>query len=95
MAEYIAKEWALEAVTRNLELYGDEWIAAYNVVAAILAADVAPVVHARWKETDWETWQCTNCGCEWQFLEGLTPEENDANYCPHCGARMGVGENEQ
>lgn len=40
MAEYIEKEQALEAVTRNLSLYGDEWIAAYNIVGAIPPADV-------------------------------------------------------
>lgn len=89
MAEYITKEQALTAVLSTIELSGNEWLAVYNNVNAIPAADVAPVVHARWEETDWETWRCTNCGCEWQFLEGLSPEENDAKYCPQCGARMG------
>ncbi len=47
MTEYITKEQALEAVTRNLALYGDEWIAAYNIVSAIPPADVVPVVRCK------------------------------------------------
>lgn len=92
MVEYITKEQAIELLHYNADEACSEVVRDFEELPS---ADVAPVVHARWKETDWETWQCTNCGCEWQFLEGLTPEENDANYCPHCGARMGVGENEQ
>lgn len=30
---------------------------------------------------------CSVCGRGWTFIEG-TPKDNDANYCPNCGAKM-------
>lgn len=96
MVEYVTKEQARDALLYldddlafvpedRIEEISNAWT---DEIRRLPAADVAPVVHAQWEETDWETWTCTNCGCEWQFLEGMTPEENDANYCPQCGARM-------
>lgn len=34
------------------------------------------------------TWRCSECG-EIQVLIDGTPEDNEWNFCPHCGARMG------
>ena len=36
---------------------------------------------------DYGTWQCSECGCEWIFVED-GPEENGMRYCPGCGARI-------
>ena len=48
-----------------------------------LAADVAPVIHARWKDRlDGITPFCTACGCAHNCLIRHPP------YCPHCGAIM-------
>lgn len=33
------------------------------------------------------TYECSVCGEPWTFMDG-TPEDNGANYCPNCGARM-------
>ena len=59
------------------------------------AADVAPVVHARWDDSGRYTFpggstavRCTECGC------ALTVSEfrlNRWNYCPVCGAKMDGG----
>lgn len=96
MTEYITKERALEAVTRNLPLYGDEWVAAYNIVGAIPPEDVAPVVHARW-ETPMALIQCSHCGFGmfpdgYYFDHGVCVHANESwfgpDYCPQCGARM-------
>lgn len=88
MTEYITKEQAIEAVTRNLSLYGDEWIAAYNIVGAIPPADVAPVVHARWERMRrcsdaYGTTKATCQACKTQQRLG-----DYSDYCPKCGARM-------
>lgn len=34
-------------------------------------------------------YQCSVCGEEWYFIDG-TPADNNANYCPRCGAKMEV-----
>ena len=34
-------------------------------------------------------YQCSVCGEEWYFING-TPADNNANYCPRCGAKMEV-----
>ena len=36
-------------------------------------------------------YQCSVCGEEWYFIDG-TPADNNANYCPRCGAKMEVQE---
>lgn len=90
MPEYITKEQAIDAAWDAFTSHDDPDLGRVieENLERLPPADVAPVVHAQWEETDWGTWGCTNCGCEWQFLEGLSPEENDAKYCPQCGARM-------
>lgn len=75
MTEYIRKEQALEAVTRNLSLYGDEWIAAYNIVGAIPPADVVEVVRCkdcRHKMTD-------------EILLALAKNKDTALFCERMG----------
>lgn len=37
---------------------------------------------------------CSNCGCKWELNAG-TPEDNDMNYCPECGADMRGDNNER
>lgn len=60
-----------------------------NRVRELPAVDAAPVVHGRWRQDDEDAWTCTACGNVWTFLDG-GPNENNANYCPMCGAKMGV-----
>lgn len=36
---------------------------------------------------DEQTWECSECGEPWIFIEG-TPSENRAHFCPNCGADM-------
>lgn len=60
------------------------------------SADVQPVVHGEWEkitgmappEYHWH-YSCSECG--W-FLRGFYSgnKENSFNFCPNCGARMGM-----
>lgn len=85
MTEYITKEQALEAVRGKM--WPGELEAA---IKATSAADVAPMVHAKWEHTHTsesyfnECWRCSACGFD--DTEGFVFE-----FCPHCGARMDGG----
>lgn len=41
-----------------------------------------------WEDFDCgNSYRCTSCGETWTLNDG-TPEENNMNYCPKCGADM-------
>lgn len=48
------------------------------------------VKYGKWTEQEEPyigTYECSNCK-RWFVLEDGTPEENNYNYCPNCGADM-------
>ena len=56
---------------------------AEDILDAQPAADVAPVVHGRWKKTDIcddDPWRCSRCG--------NTVSVMGYKICPNCGALM-------
>lgn len=67
-----------------------EWWCVEDVVIAAPTIDAVPVVHGRWVQEDEDAWRCTCCGAFWTFIDG-GPEENDARFCPVCGAKMDGG----
>lgn len=91
MAEYITKEATIEAVeTTSIELFNSEWKELEREVKALPAADVVPVVRAKWAHIGGDEFCCTNCG----FVistEGSW-EKPTQKYCENCGAKMDVGE---
>lgn len=82
MAEYIKREDAINL----LHYHADEACSA--VVAdfeSIPAADVAPVVHGRWKYYHKQNIAvCTNCS----FERDLDANFGKAVSCPNCSAKM-------
>lgn len=88
MAEYIEREALLERAEydNNYRL-----IIPAEAIKAAPTADVAPVMHGRFVHrgprfdggVDW--WYCSNCG---KLASGV---ETRFNYCPHCGAKMDGG----
>ena len=56
-------------------------------------AGVQPVKRGHWEEREgyggWGDtyYHCSVCGSDWVFEDG-TPEANEWDYCPKCGARM-------
>lgn len=53
--------------------------------------EAEPVRHGHWIEKDWVDgdtyYDCSACGHSWVTIEG-TPQDNEMNYCPYCGAHM-------
>lgn len=92
MTEYITKLQALQAFEKaesintgfsRLNLFG-----LFSLeLASIPTADVAPVAHGYWIESDHGSYLCSVCGEDWTLNYG-TPDENNMNYCPQCGAIM-------
>ena len=105
MAEYINREELLKDIndsvrfsTRNgmsAELRGAHKIV--DCIRSATACDVDEVVHGKWLKTKYpEQYQCSECYYEWT-VRGMcreTPRDNDAFYCPCCGAKMD-GENNE
>lgn len=56
------------------------------------AADVAPVIHARWERRG-SSWYCTHCGIGYRITCGNIPASRH-KYCPNCGAKMDEKEND-
>ena len=88
MAEYIKREYAVDAVldvyydTPDIDLSGEKFEAA---ILKIQAADVAMVRHGRWgTHSDRpDSLICSVCNCGFDMWK-----HDPHNYCPNCGAKM-------
>ena len=95
MAEYIEREYAVDAVldvycdTPDIDLSCEKFEAA---ILKIPAADVAPVVHGRWVPTKAPFMnECKDCSvCGYRTVWG-----HRYNYCPNCGAKMDGGDSDE
>ena len=80
MAEYIERDKAIEAV-RSDPMGGLNY---KRILTDIPAADVAPVVHGRWKKKkDSDLFYCSECEL---------PSMHKWQYCERCGAKMEGGD---
>jgi NADH pyrophosphatase NudC (nudix superfamily) len=61
-----------------------------ELINAIPAADVAPVVHGEWLEY-LDEMKCSACKRRWNYCDNDT---NTFNFCPNCGAKMDGGDND-
>lgn len=86
MPEYICKA-DIEQRAIKMCGFGENKYVPLSAIEHIPAADVAPVVHGRWKCHKYiEEYQCEICG---HFVRFGTVK----NYCPNCGAKMDGEEN--
>ena len=99
MAEYIKREAAIKAMEKAdytaIADDADSCKADYvrEIIESVPAADVVPVVHGRWDESNEHFY--LNNGCkEWinfYCSECDAPNNSPTDYCPHCGAKMDGG----
>ena len=90
MAEYIKRETAVRAVMAAKWVDGSDGAMAMEIVASPAAADVAPVVHARWIYVE-ETLATSSgyCCSACRRPRWLSPDVPEVfKYCPKCGAKM-------
>ena len=71
-----------------------------DINEAIIVAptiDAVPVKHGHWVEQEHEDWKwskeyrCSECG---KYRLVTTPVGREWNYCPYCGAKMEVEEDD-
>ena len=91
MDECINRDEFIEAV-KDIPMWGS---AAAMLADSIPAADVAPVVHARWIHSRYEDCseqfelvKCSQCNHE---AYAMAIYVHGGNYCPNCGAKMDGG----
>ena len=93
MAEYIERESTIELLRslgsrdyRREKGTIQEAIKMVSFPEYTPSADVAPVRHGRWVDTDSEFAQCSLCKYP------VYAAWNQTNYCPNCGAKMDGGD---
>lgn len=94
MDEYIEREAAIKSLLNDYP--GQVGYSREDAADCILymdAADVAQVLHGRWKiiEDDYfglKIIKCSICRKEWYFECGDDGFDLNYHYCPNCGAKM-------
>lgn len=103
MAEYIERKMAVDAIADTMAkgFVEDRFIIPQELqelqdeLEMTPAADVAPVVHGRWKErpairkiknTNIPVVECSECGLT--FCDIINNHTEIYRYCPYCGAKM-------
>ena len=87
MKEYIEREKALDITKRT----SGDYATAFSMIRQLPAADVAPVVHGRWKLLDSGNGTCSEC----HFTQkNVWDYDGWQSYCGVCGAKMDGGQTE-
>ena len=91
MAEYIEREAVEKFIENGLnnsdsnKAFGFDAVEILAEVHYMPAADVTPVVHARWVDG-----KCSNCGADIPTDDAHDAIfESECHYCYFCGAKMG------
>lgn len=96
MAEYIDRSQLIQRIKQEPTdgMYTEEILSAIDEIEA---ADVAEVRHGKWyynemhSDLGYRAYACSLCKKEICIDE----EDDKLNYCPHCGAKMDLGDDEE
>lgn len=90
-AEYINREDLKNDIAKSTEPFNTGSV--FRAINRQIAADVVPVVHARWIGVPLcgnDNCKCSNCG-SWHNIRVNLRGEITQKYCPSCGAKMDKG----
>lgn len=91
MDDYIKREQALKLIESG-GTWGWSKNALYDEMKNLPAADVAPVVHAKWERlNNTQKHYCPECGMDFDLYACI---RKLFNYCPNCGAKMDLEDDE-
>lgn len=95
----LEKAIELKAAVGRLMYSNNKDIRDYDALIEFIDASIRPVsreqVERVWRG-EWQyhpedydelTWTCARCGEPWTLIDG-TPDDNNMNFCPACGAAM-------
>ena len=90
MSDYIDRETAIKAM---LSRFWDGKETLREIMESVPAADVAPVIHAKWiSKYEGDPGECSHCHEFWdgEFDGGECPGHwlTFPDFCPWCGAKM-------
>lgn len=89
MDDYIKREQALKLIESG-GTWGWSKNALYDEMKNLPAADVAPVIHGKWKcLNSTQKHFCSECGMDFDLYACF---RKLYNYCPCCGAKMDLEE---
>ena len=90
-AEFINREDLKNDIAKSTEPFNTGSV--FRAINRQIAADVVPVVHARWIGAPLcgnDNCRCSNCG-SWHNIHANLRGEITQKYCPNCGAKMDKG----
>ena len=64
-----------------------------SFVEKCMAVDAVPVVHGRWKKSEYHGFLCCS-ECKDVYIDKTWFGGGKWNYCPNCGAKMDGGRND-
>ena len=83
--QHMCKDMDGECTTEDRKTYIQRFEALRIAIEALQEPERK---EGQWKDFDYDnSYSCTSCGEIWTLNDG-TPEENNMNYCPNCGADM-------
>lgn len=89
MDDCIKREQAIKLI-ESAEIWGWSNNTLYDEMKNLPAADVAPVIHGKWKcLNSTQKHFCSECGMDFDLYACF---RKLYNYCPNCGAKMDLEE---